>query len=167
MKKLLLLLLFIPLVSFGQKQNKYVKDIKVKVDKFDNTSMAYNPMNLKGTSLPNWVNFSKHKDEKGTDIFVKLTTYGRTLTTNEKGVIILFEDGTKLEYPNMKIDVEPTSNSWKYSAFIKLDENKLQNFIDRDLDGFKLYIHTKDVFSKKDILRYKGWAQGIKEIELN
>ena len=163
MKKLLFLLLLIPLVSLGQ--NKYSKEITLKEDKFDGTKTWYSPLLMKGLTIPNWVSFSKSQLEDGSfATYVKLSTTGMTLNTGEKGAIVLFEDGTKLEFPFAEIDVDVTNTvAWRYSAFISLDDDELQHFIDKNIDGFKLFIYTKEKFRKKELEKIRGWAQGIKD----
>ena len=162
MKKLILLLLFIPLVSLGQ--NKYAKDITYEVDKFDGKKTWYSPLLMKGLSIPNWVSFWKVDDGDIVATYIRLIITGASLSTGEKGAIVLFEDGTKLDFPDAEIDVEVSKYGyWQYSAFIQLGEKKLQHFIDKDINAFKLYIYPKEKFRKKDVERIKGWAKAIKD----
>ena len=63
----------------------------------------------------------------------------------ETGVIILMEDGSKLEYPSVEISADAGSGSgWDYSAFIRLDEEALTTLSTVSMDKWRLYIYDKD-----------------------
>ena len=169
MKKLLLILLcFLTVTSYSQKKNKYAKDIEVSLDKFDGEQFKKwnSPYFGKGiaSSLIQPVTFTKIKKDGDIVRFLTLRAYGSTLNIGEKGVVILFTDGVKIEFPNAEIDVESGVGSyWEYRAFIKISAEELDKFIRKDLDEFRLYIYDSGVMSKRQIKRIKGWAQAIKE----
>ena len=172
MKKLLLVLLalcWLNLVSYSQEKNKYADDIKVSNDKFDGSITWRSPNYGKGiaaTSLEPVV-FVKIKNNDEIKTFLNLTTYGETINIGKQGVIILFADGDKIEFPNEKIEVESilaggTYLTYKYSAFIQLNEEQLEKFITKDLEDFRLYIYSSFI-SKKKRKAIKGWSLAIKE----
>mgnify|MGYP001596919021 CR=1 FL=1 len=170
MKKLLLLLLCVPLIGFGQKKNKFAKDIEVSIDKFDGSTTWRSPMVSKtyGQPMLERVYFTKFKKDGEVRLYLSLTTNGSTLNVGEKGVVILFTDGDRLDYPNEKIDVRAGEGSFMYSAFIRLGEEEMDKFINKDIDVFQLYIYEGSVtpypeFVKKKRKKIKGWALAIKE----
>tara|TARA_B100001250_G_scaffold407858_1_gene429319 strand:+ start:77 stop:586 length:510 start_codon:yes stop_codon:yes gene_type:complete len=168
MKKILftITLSCLTIISFAQKKNKYAKDIKVSTDKFDGNTTWKSPSFGKGiaatTAEP--VQFIKVKENNTITTYLSLTTHGSTLNMGKQGVIVLFTDGDKIEFPNAEIDTEVGPSSfWKYSAFVKINNEELNKFIDKDLDDFRLYIYNSYI-SKKKKKKIRGWAQAIKEV---
>lgn len=77
--------------------------------------------------------------------YLSLSADGSTLNVGESGLIILFEDGTKLERPNQKIDVEAGDSDFKYKAFISLTETDLEKFTSKKISKYRLYIYDKTI----------------------
>ena len=172
MKKLLLILFcFLTIISFGQKENKYSKDIKVSLDKFDGTTTWSSPYISKiyGQVKSERVSFTKIKRDEEFIIYLSLKATGTTLNMFEKGIILLFTDGDKIEFPNAEIDTKAGDGAyWEYSAFVRISDEQLDKFINKDIDAFRLYIYDSNVTPfpekvKKKRKQIRGWAQAIKE----
>ena len=176
MKRILftLCLSLLTIISFAQKKNKYAKDIKISVDKFDGTTTWNSPYASKiyGQITSERVSFTKIKEDEGIATYLSLEASGSTLNISKKGVIILFTDGEKIEFPNAKIETEAggsgSGGRWGYSAFVRISDEELDKFITKDIDAFRLYIYDSNVTPypekvKKKRKQIRGWAQAIKE----
>lgn len=148
--------------------NNAANEITMKIDDFDNTITWASPSfgkGFAGTTLKRVI-FNKTKNEKGEyHNYLRLTTYGSTLNMGEKGLILLFEDGSRFEKPNAKIDANPDSNTayWQYSIFIEISDAELEIFASKKIDKFRLYIYDGKPITKKSTLQVMGYAKGIKE----
>ena len=167
--------MLVPLVSFGQTKkelkviNKAATDIKMKVDKFEGTTSWNSPYYGKGiaATTPKRVSFVKVKSKKGGFTnYLSLTTYGSTLNVGEKGLVILFQDGTKIEKPNADIDYESNTGSpyWEYTAFEGISDEELEMFATKKIDAFRLYMYEGRPITKKAVLQVMGYARGMQKI---
>jgi hypothetical protein len=79
--------------------------------------------------------------------YLSLTAKGSTLNVNEKGVVILFTDDSKLIKSNEKINVDVNSDAsgWEYSAFIRLLPSDLALLSKKKIQMFRLYIYDTKV----------------------
>ena len=148
--------------------NKAAADITMEVDKFDDKTTWRSPYFGKGiaATTSKRVRFIKSKDKDGNySIYLKLTAYGSTLNIGEKGFILLFEDGTKIERPNAEVDYKNDSGTayWEYSIFERITEEELDMFVTKKVDVFRLYIYEAKPITKKATLQVMGYAKGIKE----
>jgi hypothetical protein len=78
-----------------------------------------------------------------------LRTYGSTVNVNSTGVIILFDDGTKINKPSVKIDVDVEGSRFIYGAYFALTESDLKTLSNKRVDRFRLYIYDEVVNPKK------------------
>lgn len=96
--------------------------------------------------------------------YLSLDAKGSTLNVGEQGVIILFEDGSKLEYPSEAIDSDVGSgSSWDYSAFIRLDNETLNKLTIQPLDKWRLFIYDND-FDQTEAEMFQIQAKCISEM---
>ncbi len=146
---------------------KYAKEVTVSIDKFDSKTTwstggdaDYTNVQSKGEA----VSFYKVKEKKEdfTNTYLSLKTNSSTLLVLKKGVIILFTDGEKIEFPREEIDVKAIDEGWQYSAFIRIDEEDLDKLINKSIDSFRLYIFDGSVYGERR-RQIRGWAEGIKE----
>ena len=174
MKKLFYtLLLIVPFLTFSQtkKELKVISkaegDIVMKVDKFEGTTTWDSPIFGTGiaATLQKSVRFIKTKSKDGlVRTYLSVSTNGLTLNTNEKGFILLFEDGTRFEKPGAEVDVDVADGgAWRYSVFIPITDEELDLFATKKIEGYKLYIYENNYMMPKDILRYMGYARGIQK----
>ena len=171
MKNLILISLLIPLISFGQTKkelkviDKAATKISVKKDKFNGTTTWSSPSFGSGiaATTAKRVKFIKVLDGVNTTTYLSLTTYGATLNIGEKGLILLFQDGTKLEKPNAEVDSKSDSGTvyWEYSTFTRISDEELEMFASKKIDSFRLYIYEGKPITKKSVLQVMGYARGI------
>lgn len=78
--------------------------------------------------------------------FLSLSAIGSTLNVSEKGVIVLFTDGTKWHREDEEIDTDSHSgDGWLYSAFIRISEEDLKTFASKKINKFRLYIYDQQL----------------------
>ena len=118
----------------------YCNQIEKSVDKFDGKTRWLSPV-AEGLSL------TRVKTETEDIIFLSIRVRGSTVNVGEKGAIILFEDGTKINKPETEIDVDAKSNAFMYSAFISLSDSEIQSIQDKTITDVRLYIYDKEVSS--------------------
>ena len=176
MKKLLLILLCLPMIGFGQENNTITESstqIISTYDKYKETTLYHSPFfheykGIIGMKYP--VVFLKGSDSpskvKGEGVILNLHTTSSQLTAKPKGVWILFVDGDIMKFTSQKIEYESNDKgSWDYDAYIELSPEQLEKFLTTQMDGFKLHLHENNfgAGTLRDMIM--GWAIGIKEIE--
>ena len=150
MRKILFLLAMLPIIGYGQHPNGITR----KVDDFTNKVLIHSQL-LKPAAL--W----KEIDKNGISIYsLTLSTYGYTLTIGKRGVIVLFEDGTKWSR-NETIDVDVDENGWEYSAYIPLTKKDLELFSTKKIKKFRLYIYDHEM----EEYNSKYFIEAVKEIK--
>lgn len=124
-------------------QEIFCNQIEKEIDKFDK-SITYRTPTYEGVGI------EKVIKGKSKVYYLSITTPGSTLNVNEKGVIILLNNGMKISKPNQKIDVEAGSGSdYVYSAFFSLNENDLKLLLQNQITDFRLYIYDNSINEDK------------------
>jgi hypothetical protein len=95
--------------------------------------------------------------------YISLNTTGSTVNVGEKGVIVLFTDGTKWTRQT-EIDVDASSRGFNYSAWITLTSSDLLTFQNKTIKGFKLYIYDEYV-ALPVAERFKAFVKEIKSMK--
>jgi hypothetical protein len=117
----------------------FCKKIEHKVDKFENKETFFTP-------TENGISFIKTIENGKSNIYLSVRVNGSTLNVNEKGLFILFSDGTKISKPAAKIDVDVSSGSgYVYSAFINLTQEEMNLLTKKSITDTKLYIYEGTV----------------------
>jgi hypothetical protein len=94
--------------------------------------------------------------------YLSLTTYGNTVNVNEKGVFVLFTDGTKWSR-NSKVDVDVTDDAkFRSSAFIALTPADVTMFGLKKVKEFRLYIYDEPIFSE-DAEQFMTYLKCVKK----
>ena len=149
--------------------NKASAEITMKSDKFEGSVKWNSPYFGTGiaATTEKRVAFVKVKSKNG-DItnYLSLTTYGSTLNVAEKGLILLFQDGSRIEKPDAEIDTKNDTGSpyWKYTAFVRITDEELEMFATKKVDAFKLYIYEGKPITKKAVLQVMGYARGMQKV---
>jgi hypothetical protein len=126
-------------------QNQGECDIEKKVDKFTGEITL-------STKYTDWAQFYKFKREGIEFVVLSLFVDGYSSSYGEKGVIILFSDGTKIEKPNEKIDSKYLSNNvYRHSAWVTLNESDLEILKTKTMTDFRLYIYERKISENKAI----------------
>jgi len=101
------------------------------------------------------------KKGKATLYYLSLRTSGSTLNINKNGVTVLFEDGTKWNKQQAKVNVDANSNGYDYSAFIQLNDAELITFITKKIKKIRLYIYDENV-KPSDADKFRLFVKCIK-----
>ena len=136
----------------------YKKKLSITNDEFTGEITTNNPYDTKGAVI---YKYSKKVNGKMTDNFyLSLDACGSTLNVAEKGVIILFDDGSKFEKPNAEIDVDYKGEycTYKYSCFIPLTKTELLTFSKKKIKKYRLYIYDEELSPEisEDFKQYCG-----------
>lgn len=113
----------------------YCQYISKDYDKFDNkntyTSIDISPME-----------FIKTIVGQDTTYYLSLKVYDMALSAG-KGVVVLLRDGSRLEWPEEKVDYKASpisSSKYMYSAFLRLSTADLTKLKNSDITDYKLHI---------------------------
>lgn len=156
--KLMMMTLMMCLVgmnSFGQEINveKYRKLLKVNVDELSGDVNHVIPY-----SHNNQIQFRKYS----TDTYYMCLNQSSSSIYTGTGVTIYFEDGTKIERPDVKLDYRLNSVTYKFdhSVWLSLSEEEWSMLESKNLKGIKMYIF--DIFVKKPE-EIRAYVQLIRE----
>ena len=132
MKKVfVLIIVLISTQSYSQGPCSITK----KVDKFED-EVKYS------TRFNKLIRGLKYVEGEEVSFYLSLTCYGSTLNVREQGVKILLENGQKLNFPDIEIDVELSeSGNYEYSAFIPLNDENVKVLAESRITNYKLYIY--------------------------
>lgn len=149
MKKLLITLALIPMISQAQNCSKITEDL----DKFTNvTSYITNT----GTALDFF------KTIKGRDtiytLYIEITTV--TATAGKKGAFVLLSNGKKIERPMSDVECNAMGGSLVHSSTIKLTRQEMEMLKRYAVTDAKLYVYTLEI-SEIDQLSIKDYANCI------
>ena len=116
----------------------YCSKIEIKNDKFTDKRRSYSPL-LEDISL------SKYEEEDVVTIYMSLKVNGSTLNLNGKGVILLLEDGSKINLPNETIEANVSDYGWEYTAFFSLSDENINKLKASPITDYRLYIYDKTI----------------------
>ncbi len=124
----------------------YCKDVKTTIDKFTGET------NIRSNSIDG-ISFSKSIKENLTKTYMSINVAGSTLNIEKTGLIILLENGFKIERPGQKINVAVGSKgtSYTYSASIELSSKEIELLLENKITDVRLYIYDSSI-KKSDIL---------------
>jgi|BioPla2DNA2_1021312.scaffolds.fasta_scaffold36365_2 hypothetical protein len=123
--------------------NALCSKIEKRTDDFTNEVTINNPI-IEGRQISSMILYKSVKSGK-VSYSLSLRTYGSTVNVGETGVIILFDDGTKMSKPTVKIDVDSDEKGFKYSAYIPLTEIEVKSLTTKKIKKFRLYIYDEEV----------------------
>lgn len=116
----------------------YCKDIKTTTDKFNGEVTSR-------SDYSDGISFIKVTKDKISNIYMAINESGQTLNVGKKGLILLLENGKKIERPNAKIDVKAERSNYVYSAFIELSKAEIALIIKNKITDDKLYIYDGEI----------------------
>ena len=166
MKKALTLIavLLATIVTAQEYSKKELKAINLGIEAITKTYDEFDDRTTWRSPLLKNISFTKVKDKDGeVRMYLRISTVGLTLNVSEKGLIVIFEDGSRFERPAAKIDVDAGSASgWDYIAFESVNEEELNLFATKKVKAYRLYIYDGALYGK-DALYTLGYAQGIQD----
>jgi hypothetical protein len=126
----------------------YCNNITKSIDKFENSetyNSPYSPITF----------FKIIKSQQEKSYFMMIKTEGTTASVLKKNVIILFEDGSKITRPEVKVDVEVGgSKSYIYSSTFKLTENEVKKLVKDKITDVRLYIYDRAIINGETLRNY-------------
>jgi hypothetical protein len=127
----------------------FCKDIEENKDKFTNDITFRTPKS-------DGISIVRVKKENSVNTYLSIRVHGSTVNVNEKGVILLLENGVKIQKPDEKLDVEVTSDGsgYTYSAFINLDPNDITLLTQHKITDVRLYIYDRNITNGKKLIEY-------------
>lgn len=152
--KLLIIFFFIGIVKISAQD---CSDINTETDKFTGQVKSNSPLNFYIIYFKT-ITIDTLK-ENDTSYYVRLQTLGATLNLATKGVIILLENGNKLEFPNAEVNYDKsefigTSIFYNYYSFIKLSKIDIEKLSNSGISEYRLYIYDSKV-RKKHLSKFK------------
>lgn len=133
----------------------YCKEITVSIDKFTNDTTYRSPN--KSLTLV------KIKSKQKIEIYFSTTTWASTLNVGKEGLIILLENGNKIEKPTAKIDTEVSKmrmGGYEYTVFIRLNNEDISKLLESVITDIRLYIYDKSI---KDGEKYREYLKCLEE----
>ena len=127
----------------------FCKDIEETKDKFTG-EVSYSSPYLEGIS------FIKVKKEGTEKIYLSIQEAGATINFNIKGVILLLENGFRIEKPDAVLDVKLSSigTGYIYSAFIELNSDDIKLLTINKITDDRLYIYDGTISKGERIREY-------------
>ena len=146
--------------EYSKKDQKAIDKGKAAItktyDEFDDMTTWRSPL-LKNIS------FTKVERGETMVMYLRISANGGTLNVREKGLTVIFEDGSRFERPAAEIDAKASSGyGWNYTAFESVNEEEVSLFATKKVKAYKLFIYEGALYGK-DALFTMGYAQGILE----
>ncbi|WP_145993542.1 hypothetical protein [Tenacibaculum dicentrarchi] len=118
----------------------YCKKIKTTTDKFDGKTTSR-------TDYSEGVSFIKITKDNSSKIYMSINEIGSTLNVGKKGLILLLENGKKINRPNAKLNtrINKGGRGYIYSAFIKLTQEEIKLIIENKITDNRLYIYDGEI----------------------
>lgn len=127
----------------------FCKDIEEAQDKFTQDITFRSP-------ISEGISFIRVKKGSSMNTYLSIRVHGSTVNVDGKGVILLLDNGNKIQKPDEKIDVEVSSNGsgYTYSAFINLNESDIALLTQNKLTDVRLYIYDGNVRNGGKLMEY-------------
>lgn len=146
--------------ALGQVGSKGCNKLERTEDRFDGKIRIVTPYKLMNL-------YRVHKVIEGdeTRIYLDIRGGGYTASVGEKGVIVLLEDGTKLEWPDAGVDCDVATGGggFQYTAFIRLTDEDIDKLSASKISGAKLYIYEVPAYKKNvaELMQQMGCIRDV------
>lgn len=130
----------------------YCADITTETDKFTSEKISKSPYS-------EGVSFIKITKESKSKIYISINEIGNTVVVGKTGLILLLENGKRIEKPNAQIDVKVNSGytgatGYVYSAFVELNSEDIKLLLDNVITDNRLYIYDGTIKNGKKLQDY-------------
>ena len=127
----------------------YCKKIETTTDKFDGKTTSR-------SDYSEGVSFMKVTKDGTSNIYMSVNELGSTINVGKKGLILLLENGKKIERPNAEIDakVNKGGSGYVYSAFIELTKEEIDLIINNPITDNRLYIYDGQIKNGAKLSEY-------------
>lgn len=118
----------------------YCRNIETTTDKFDGKTTSR-------TGYSEGISFVKVTKDNSSKIYIAINETGSTLNVGKKGLILLLENGKKIERPDADIDIKVNkgASGYVYSAFIELTDAEIKLMIENKITDDRLYIYDGEI----------------------
>lgn len=118
----------------------YCNNISTEKDKFTKET-TYT------TDFADGISFVKVVKNNVPKVYMQVNTAGSTLNVGKQGLIVLLNNGGKIQKPTAKIKVDKTSSGggYVYSTFVELNKNDIATLKQHLITATRLYIYDNDV----------------------
>jgi hypothetical protein len=135
----------------------FCSQIQEQKDEINNEIKLSSPLIRGNKILP--LTISRYVNNGKSIFYLSLNAKGNTVNVNQKGVTVLFQDGTKWTKA-CKIDVQAGYSGYDYSAFITLTKNDLITFSTKEIKKFRLYIYDTEI-NPSDASKFRMYTECI------
>lgn len=147
MKKLIISSFIMLIFNLNAQNFDCTKIITSKVDKITGeltkNSSKY-PFKGNYSLIPAPASYVRAIKDADTTTYISLIVPGSTLNIGKKGAILLLSNGVKIERPEAKIDCNPNTYGWTYSAFFALEKEEIELLKNNEVEMIRLYIYDAD-----------------------
>lgn len=91
------------------------------------------------------IQLSKVKNANNITYYLYLTATGSTPNVGIEGVILLLDDNTKINKPDVSVDVKVSGTSYEYTALIPLTLAEVGTLKTKGIDKYRLYIYDHNL----------------------
>ena len=131
-------------------EDYYCQEIEVSVDKFTGETNYQTP-------LERSYSFTKVKKGNESRIYMRVEGSSLSLVSNAKGLILLLENGFKIEKPDIEIgiDVHPLMKGYyQYIAFFELNSSDIELLTKNKITDSRIYVIDSHLIHTKDLKEY-------------
>jgi hypothetical protein len=127
----------------------YCKNIETTTDKFDGKTTSR-------SDYSEGIAFIKVVKDNSSKIYMTVNEIGSTINVGKKGLILLLENGKKIDRPNAKLDtkVNKGGRGYVYSAFIELTQAEIKLIIENKITDNRLYIYDGVIKNGEKLSEY-------------
>ena len=150
-------------ISNSENSKIWCYEVEREIDDFTNEIIINSRIVFYNKTSP--VTIYKYINKNVITYYLSLKTYGFTPIALEKGVIILFEDGSKLNKPNVNIDIQVTQNAnYEYSAFFRITTSELSILRSKKIKKFRLYIFD-EIINEEFSIRFPEYVKCVMDMK--
>ena len=100
--------------------------------------------------------YIKFKNGEIVNTYMRIEVNGKIPSVGSKGVIILFADGSKIEKPDVKINVEVDNieRGYLYTATFILNQEEIEKLTQKSITDVRLHIFDKEIIDGLKLQEY-------------
>jgi hypothetical protein len=130
------------LTSKEFKKEDFCGKLKTTKDDFTDKVSIDSPFEKDGADR---IQLSKVKNANNITYYLYLTATGSTPNVGIEGVILLLDDNTKINKPDVSVDVKVSGTSYEYSALVPLTLAEVGTLKTKGIDKYRLYIYDHNL----------------------
>lgn len=124
------------------KKEDFCGKLKTTKDDFTDKVNVDSPFEKDGGDR---IQLSKVKNGNSTTYYLFLTATGSTPNVGVEGVILLLDDNSKINKPDVSVDVKVSGTSYEYTALVPLTLAEIGTLKTKGIDKYRLYIYDHNL----------------------